>query len=86
MHGISVTTVVQSLHHQLLAQSVRGDEASRHSMDASALPISVREAAFVEAADCFAALIARPQVSMQLVSSVLHQHSHMLASEMLCLC
>ena len=61
-HQISVATVLQSLHHQLLAHLVRDVEASRQSMDAGALPISVREAAFVEAADCFAALIARPQV------------------------
>ena len=55
--------LLQTIHKHLLAQSASGIGDSGHSMDAGALPLSLREAAFVEAADCFVALIARPQVS-----------------------
>ncbi len=54
---------MQGIHGQLLMRSLRGLQNAEHSLDASALPITVREAAFVEAADCFAALIARPEVT-----------------------
>ncbi len=53
---------VQGIHGQLLIRSLRGLQDSGPSLDAAVLPIAVREAAFVEAADCFAALIARPEV------------------------
>lgn len=51
------------MHGQLLARTLRGVQDPGDSLDASVLPITVREAAFVEAADCFAALIARPEVT-----------------------
>ena len=54
---------VQGIHGQLLMRSLRGLQSAEYSLDASALPITVREAAFVEAADCFAALIAKPEVT-----------------------
>ena len=56
---------MQGIHGQLLMRSVRGLQHAEYSLDASALPITVREAAFVEAADCFAALIAKPEVTCQ---------------------
>jgi len=56
-------TNMQGIHGQLLMRSVRGLQSAEYSLDASALPITVREAAFVEAADCFAALIAKPEVT-----------------------
>jgi len=56
---------VQGIHGQLLMRSLRRVQSVEYSLDASALPITVREAAFVEAADCFAALIAKPEVTCQ---------------------
>ncbi len=56
---------MQGIHGQLLMRSLRRVQSVEYSLDASALPITVREAAFVEAADCFAALIAKPEVTCQ---------------------
>lgn len=53
---------LQGLHGQLLQQALSGVPGAEVSLDAASLPLAVREAAFVEAADCFAALIAKPQV------------------------
>ena len=58
---------VQGIHGHLLTRSLKGLQSAECSLDASALPITVREAAFVEAADCFAALLARPEVTRRAI-------------------
>ncbi|KAL0049173.1 hypothetical protein WJX82_008148 [Trebouxia sp. C0006] len=61
---------MQGIHGQLLMRSLRRVQSVEYSLDASALPITVREAAFVEAADCFAALIAKPEARMSLLRAL----------------
>lgn len=55
---------MQGIHGQLLQQSLHGIQAGAHGLDASMLPVGVREAAFVESVACFAALIAKPKVGL----------------------
>lgn len=54
---------MQGSHGQLLRHSLSGLPDGGPTLDAATLPLPVRQAAFVEAADCFAALIAKPEVS-----------------------
>ena len=54
---------LQAIHGQALRQSLSGLPDGEPSVDAAALPLPVRQAAFMEAADCFVALIAKPEVS-----------------------
>lgn len=54
---------LQGIHGQALRQSLSGLPDGGLSLDAAALPLPVRQAAFVEAADCFVALTAKPEVS-----------------------
>ncbi|KAL0028971.1 hypothetical protein WJX77_009058 [Trebouxia sp. C0004] len=61
---------MQGIHGQLLMRSLRGLQNAEYSLDASMLPIAVREAAFVEAADCFAALIAKPEARLSLLRAL----------------
>ena len=55
---------LQGSHGQLLRHSLSGLPEGGPTLDAATLPLPVRQAAFVEAADCFAALIAKPEVSV----------------------
>lgn len=61
---------MQGIHSQLLYQSLRGIQEGTHPLDVSALPIGVREAAFVEAVGCFAAFIAKAEVHIILQTSM----------------
>ena len=53
---------LQDIHGQVLRHSLSDRPDGASSLDAATLPLPVRQAAFVEAADCFAALIAKPEV------------------------
>ena len=61
---------VQDIHGQLLLRSLRGLPDTEDRLDPAVLPITVREAAFVEAADCFAALVARPEARLSLLRAL----------------
>lgn len=54
---------LQGSHGQLTRHSLSSLLEGGPTLDAATLPLPVRQAAFVEAADCFAALIAKPEVS-----------------------
>ena len=59
---IDKISFVQAIYGQLLQQTTTGQLDTGSTLDPATLPLAVREAAFVEAADCFAALIAKPEV------------------------
>lgn len=50
------------LHGALLQRSLKPARAAQYRASMAAVPLAVREAAFVEAADCFAALLGRAEV------------------------
>ena len=54
--------VVQSVHGPLLQRSTRRRDPSEVNVDVSRLPVAMREAAFLESADCYTAMIAKPEV------------------------
>lgn len=54
--------VVQSVHAPLLQRSVRRHDRPEIHPDVSLLPVAMREAAFLESADCYTAMIAKPEV------------------------
>ncbi len=52
----------QSVHAPLLQRSVRTHDNPDVHSDVSLLPVAMREAAFLESADCYTAMIAKPEV------------------------
>lgn len=50
------------LHSTLLQRSLKAGRAAQYRTSMAAVPVAVREAAFVEAADCFVALLGRAEV------------------------
>lgn len=63
---LSCLSGLQGSHKQLLRHSLSGLPEGEPTLDAATLPLPVRQAAFVQAADCFAALIAKPEVSCRI--------------------
>lgn len=56
-----------SVHALLLARSLKPASSAAYSADVSAVPLPVRQAAFTESADCFGALLARPEAARWLL-------------------
>lgn len=50
------------LHGTLLQRSLKSGRSAQYRASVAAVPVAVREAAFVEAADCFVALLGRAEV------------------------
>lgn len=50
------------LHAALLQRALKPSRSARYHASMEAVPVAVREAAFVEAADCFCALLGRAEV------------------------
>lgn len=61
---------MEGLHSSLLARSLKSSRAEEYRRSLSALPIAVREAAFMEAADCFCALLGRAEVATALLRAL----------------
>ncbi|KAK9809153.1 hypothetical protein WJX72_010301 [[Myrmecia] bisecta] len=63
---------MQSIHGLLLARALRGAqyESGDGVDDPAALPLAVREAAFVESADVFAAMIAKREARVHLLAAL----------------
>ncbi|KAL3144110.1 hypothetical protein ABBQ32_003901 [Trebouxia sp. C0010 RCD-2024] len=61
---------MQGSHGQLTRHSLSSLLEGGPTLDAATLPLPVRQAAFVEAADCFAALIAKPEAHLSLVRAL----------------
>lgn len=53
------------LHSALLQRALKTGRSAQYQASVAAVPVAVREAAFVEAADCFCALLGRAEVSWQ---------------------
>lgn len=55
--------LLAQVHSSLLSRSLKPALAAEYRRSVAAVPLAVREAAFVEAADCFCALLGRAEVS-----------------------
>ncbi len=54
--------VLQAVHGPLLQASARAQAAD--AADVTQLPVALREAAFLESADCYTAMVASPEVTL----------------------
>lgn len=61
-HSQALACPCSQLHASLLQRSLKPARSSQHQASVAAVPVAVREAAFVEAADCFGALLGRAEV------------------------
>lgn len=56
--------LVQAVHRALLQASARPSPEGAGAQDVTTVPVALREAAFLESADCYTAMIASPEVLM----------------------
>lgn len=57
-----VPCLLLQLHAALLQRSLKPNRSAQYRASVAAVPVAVREAAFIEAADCFCALLGRAEV------------------------
>eukprot|EP00887_Chlorella_sp_A99_P000601 scaffold17.g601.t1 len=61
---------VASVHSSLLQRSLKPAQAAEYRASVAAVPLAVRQAAFTEAADCFAALLSRREAAAWLLAAL----------------
>lgn len=61
---------LSTVHSSLLQRSLKGSLAADYQASVTAVPLTVRQAAFTEAADCFAALVSRPEAAEWLLAAL----------------
>ncbi|GAB4814206.1 hypothetical protein N2152v2_001252 [Parachlorella kessleri] len=61
---------IHTVHSTLLSRSLKASLEADYQASVAAVPLAVREAAFLEAADCFCALLGRAEVADRLLKAL----------------